>query len=85
MPEPGYASHLSLPAAAMVAGLPRRRQRQVLDLADQLALHPFGVGDSRAEDAAGHTLENLLIDGFIFTYWVDHATKEVRITEIVKV
>jgi len=78
-------SHLSLPAAAVVTGLPRRRQRQALDLADQLALHPFGVGDYRTEDAAGHTLENLLIDGFLFTYWVDHAVREVRITEIVRV
>jgi hypothetical protein len=85
MPELGYTSHLSIPAAAMVAGLPRRRQRQVLDLAEQLALHPFGVGDYRTDDAASHTLENLLIDGFIFTYWVDHAVKEVRITEITKV
>jgi hypothetical protein len=85
MAESGYTSHLSLPAAAMVAGLPRRKQRQVLDLADQLAIHPFEVGDYRSEDAAGHTLENLLIDNFIFTYWVDHAVKEVRITEIIKV
>ena len=85
MAESGYTSHLSLPAAAMVAGRPRRKQRQVLELADQLAIHPFEVGDYRSEDAAGHTLENLLIDNFIFTYWVDHAVKEVRITEIIKV
>ena len=85
MAESGYTSHLSLPAAAMVAGLPRRKQRRALDLADQLAMHPFEIGDYRSEDAAGHTLENLLINGFIFTYWVDHTVKEVRITEIVKV
>jgi hypothetical protein len=85
MAESGYTSHLSLPAAAMVANLPRRRQRQVLDLADQLAMQPFEIGDYRTEDAVGHTVENLLIDGFLFTYWVDHAAKEVRITEIIKV
>ena len=37
------------------------------------------------EDASGRTTENLLIDGFLFTYWVDHAAREVRIVEIVKV
>jgi len=56
-----------------------------LDLADQLAIHPFEVGDYRSEDAAGHTLENLLIDDFIFTYWVDHAVTGVQITEVIKV
>ena len=85
MAESGYTSHLSLPAAAMVANLPRRKQRQALDLADQLAIHPFEVGDYRSEDAAGHTLENLLIDDFIFTYWVDHAVTGVQITEVIKV
>jgi hypothetical protein len=85
MAELSYTSHLSLPAAAMVAGLPRRKQRRVLDLADQLAKQPFEIGDFRVEDAVGHAVENLLIDGYLFTYWVDHAVREVRITEIVKV
>jgi hypothetical protein len=85
MADLGYTSHLSLPAAEMVAGLPRRKQRRVLDLADQLAIQPFEIGDYRSEDAVGHTVENLLIDGFLFTYWIDHAVREVRITEIIKV
>jgi hypothetical protein len=80
-----YTSHLSLAAAAFVVSLPRRKQRQVLDLADQLARHPFEIGDYREQDAAGHTMESLLVDGFLLTYWVDHAVKEVRITEIVAV
>jgi len=66
----------------MVAELPRRKQRRVLDLADQLSEQPFEVGDYRTDDASGHQIENLLIDGYIFSYWVDHAVKEVRITEI---
>jgi len=85
MAELGYTSHLSLPAAAMVAGLARRKQRRVLDLADQLARQPFEIGDFRTDDAVGHVVENLLIDGFLFTFWVDHAVREVRITEIIKV
>lgn len=80
----GHESHLSSQAAFLV-GLPRRQQRQVLDLADQIALHPFQISDYRTADAAGHELDNLLLDEFLFTYWLDHAVKEVRITEIIKV
>lgn len=82
---PGYESHLSSQATAFLIGLPRRQQRQVLDLADQIARHPFQIGDYRTVDAAGHEVENLLLGEFLFTYWVDHAVKDVRITEITKV
>ncbi len=86
MPEPAaYGSHLSLAAAAFVAGLPKRKQRTVLELAEQIARQPFRIGDYQATDSAGRTVENLLLHGFIFTYWVDHAAREVRIAEILKV
>ena len=81
----GYESHLSSQAATFLVGLPRRQQRKVLDLADQIALHPFQISDYQTADAAGHEVDNLLLDDFLFTYWVDHAVKEVRITEITKV
>jgi hypothetical protein len=42
MPDPaGYGSHLSSESAAFLIALPRRQQRLVLDLADQIATHPF--------------------------------------------
>ena len=72
-------------AAGFVVALPRRKQRVVLDLADQIAKQPFQVGDYRTNDAAGHSVENLLLEGYLFSYWVDHATREVRITDIVSV
>jgi hypothetical protein len=77
----GYESHLSSQAAAFLVALPRRQQRQVLDLADQIALHPFQISDYQTVDAAGHEVANLLLDEFLFTYWVDHAVKEVRVSE----
>lgn len=86
MPEPAaYSSHLSLDAAAFISSLPRRKQRVVLDLAEQIARQPYQIGDYQASDSAGRSLENLLLHGFLFTYWVDHAVREVRITEIIKV
>lgn len=86
MPErPAYESHLSLEAAKFVVSLSKRRQRSVLDLADQIARQPFRVGDYQSQDATGRPLENLLVDAYLFTYWVDHAGREVRIIEIVLV
>ena len=86
MPDPaGYGSHLSSESAAFLIALPRRQQRLVLDLADQIATHPFQISDYQTTDADDRVIENLLLGAYLFTYWVDHAAREVRITEIVKV
>jgi hypothetical protein len=74
-----------LEAAQFVIGLPRRRQVIVLELADQIARHPFQIGDYHSIDANGRTIENLLLEGYLFTYWIDHGSREVRITEILAV
>ena len=81
----GYQSHLSLEAVAFVVALPKRKQRRVLDLADQIARHPFKIGDYAMVDSTGRTVENLLLEGYLFSYWVDHAAREVRISEIIRV
>jgi len=57
----------------------------VLDLADQIARQPFQIGDYPTVDAVGRRVENLLLEGFLFSFWIDHAACEVRISEIVKV
>ena len=80
-----YSSHLSLEAACFVVSLPRRRQKAVLDFADMIARQPFLLGDYQTRDSVGHTVENLLLEDCPFSYWVDHATREVRISEIVRV
>jgi len=33
-------------------------------------------------DQSGRDISHLLIDGFIFDFWVDHAVKQVIITAI---
>ena len=85
MLERRYQSHLSIEAAQFIVGLPKRRQLIVLDLADQIARHPFQIGDYRAEDANGRVTDNLLLEGYLFTYWIDHASREVRISKILAV
>jgi hypothetical protein len=56
-----------------------------LILPTSLAAHPFQVSDYREADAAGRMVGNLLCDDYLFSYWVDHASREVRITNIIKV
>jgi hypothetical protein len=82
---PVYRSHLSLEAAAFLVSLPRRKQRRVLNLADQIALQPFRPGHYQTLDAAGRVVENLLLQEYLFSYWPDHASREIRISEIIKV
>lgn len=80
-----YESHLSSHAAAFIISLSKRQQRMVLNLADQIARQPFQIGDYQARDATGRNIDNLLLEGYLFTYWVDHASREVRITEVTRV
>ncbi len=48
----------------------------------ELARYPFLESDYRLVDADGRTIEHLLVDGVVFSYWVDHATRLVMIVEI---
>lgn len=50
--------------------------------AHQLARCPFVESDYRLTDADGREIEQLLVDGLVFSYWVDHAARLVLITEI---
>jgi hypothetical protein len=85
MPEASrYESHLSREAVAFVVGLPKRKQKIVLDLADQIARQPSHIGDYQTADSTGRPIENLRSEGFLFSFWVDHASREVRISEIVR-
>lgn len=58
MPEAaGYESHLSREAVAFVMVLSKKKQRLVLDLADQIALHPSRIGDYQTFDAVGRPIK----------------------------
>lgn len=53
-----------------------------MERAYELARYPFLECDYRLTDADGRTIEQLLVDGVVFSYWVDHSLKLVMITEI---
>jgi hypothetical protein len=77
-----YRAVFSDLAAEFIFALPPRRQRRVLDLAGQVAADPFLRSDYTLPDAEGRPIEHLLTNGYVFTYWVDHAERLVMITEV---
>ena len=77
-----YRAVFSEAAAELVVQLPKRRQREVLAISRKLAEHPFVRSDYRLSDEAGREIDHLLVDDYVFAFWLDHASREVRITDI---
>jgi hypothetical protein len=77
-----YLPVFTAEVAEILLGLSKSRQRRVIRLARQLAANPFVRSDYAIPDTAGQMQEHLLIEDFVFTYWIDHAMREVRITDI---
>ena len=73
------------PAVEFFVHLSKRRQRKLLDRAQELAADPFLAPDFRTTDAAGREILHLIAEEFIFDFWIDHAAKQVVITEIADV
>ena len=69
-------------AAEYVLSLPKRRQRTVMDRAYELARYPFLESDYRLADTDGRMVDHLLVDGILYSYWVDHRSRLVMIVEI---
>ena len=82
MSKSGYEPVFAEGAAEFLLQLPRRRQRKVVALARQLATHPHVRSDYSLLDEAGRAIEHLMIEDYVFAYWVDHAVREIRITDI---
>ena len=82
---PGYGCFFSAEAVAYVLALPEQKQVKVIDLAERIAASPEQISDYQTTDVKGRPIENLLLEEFLFTYWIDHASREVQITEILKV
>jgi mRNA-degrading endonuclease RelE of RelBE toxin-antitoxin system len=78
----GYEPVFAEGAADFLLQLPKRRQRQVLDLVGQLASRPHVRSDYSLPDESGRVIEHLMIEDYVFAYWLDHAEREVRITDI---
>jgi hypothetical protein len=70
------------PALEFFVGLTKRGQRRLLDRAHELAADPFLVPDFRSQDSTGRDISHFMADGFVFDFWVDHAMKQVIVTDV---
>lgn len=77
-----YRPSFSDLAAEFILALPKRRQRAIMDRAYELARHRSLKSDYHLVDSDGRTIEHLLVDGVVFSYWVDHSLRLVMISEI---
>jgi hypothetical protein len=73
---------LSGRASAFLVNLSKAKQRKVIGLVFQLADHPNQPGDYAARDEDGREIQHLMIGDWHFSFWPDHAVRELRITEI---
>jgi len=48
----------------------------------ELARYPFLESDYRLADTDGRMVDHLLVDGILYSYWVDHISRLVMIVEI---
>jgi len=77
-----YETLFAAAAVEFFTSLSGRRQRKRFDSAHGLPVDPSLVQNFGTADSSGREISHLMIDGFIFEYWVDHAVKQVIITEI---
>lgn len=85
MADGAYTCSFASEAVSVVVGQSKRKQGKILDLAAGIAASPQSISDCRTTDAKGRIVEHLLIDEFLFSYWIDHASSEVQIIEIIRV
>ncbi len=82
---PSYGCFLSAEAATFLLSLPRQRQKKVIDLVERIAAPPGLVSDYQTTESKDRPIENLLMEEFLFTYWIDQPSKEVQVTDILEV
>ena len=77
-----YEPVLSTNAWEFFGTLSRKRQQRLARLIHQLADFPHRLGEYQTIDSTGRPLENLRLEGCLFTYWTDAGAKELRILDI---
>lgn len=83
MPKPtSYDPVLSSRASSFLVGLSKPKQKQVLRLLFQLAELPSQLGDYSTREGGGREIQHLMVGDWHFSFWADHAVRELRVTEI---
>lgn len=70
-------------ASRFLARLPVREEARVLGIFEQMARHPMLLsGDIPRTDKKGRQEWLRFTDGFAVVFWIDHAEKEVRVSDV---
>ncbi len=78
----GYEPVLSSKASSFLIGLSKKKQKRVIDLVFQLAEYPSQLGDYATREDGGREIQHLMVGDWHFSFWADHAVRELRVTEI---
>lgn len=62
-----------------------RTREELLRILDGLALNPFEQGDYREQGRSGRNFQVKLFGDLLVTWWVDHASREVRVVRLERV
>ncbi len=62
--------------------LSARQREKLLRVLDMLAKYPTEGGDYQETGASGRSYEVRLCDDLLITWWVDHASREVRVVRL---
>ncbi len=75
--------HASERVARFLAGLTARDEARLLDIFDRMARHSLLPPDDLSRiDAKGRRAWLRFSDGFAIIFGIDHAQKEVRVTDV---
>lgn len=77
-----YEPVLSSKASLTLFGLSKAKQKKLIALLFQLSEHPHQLGDYSTSEDSGREIQHLRAGDWHFSFWPDHAVRELRITEI---
>ena len=77
-----YEPVLSGKASSFLIGVSKAKQRKIIALIFQISDHPGQVGDYSTRDDIGRDIQNVLLGDWQFSFWADHAVRELRVIEI---
>jgi hypothetical protein len=77
-----YRVFIAAEVIATLRSRPRREQRAITELFDELAQDPFRPGDYAEQDEIGRPIQVVITASSAVCFWADHAVKEVKIVDL---
>jgi hypothetical protein len=77
-----YRVFIAAEVIAFLRACPRREQRVITRLFEELAKDPYRAGDYVEPDLIGRPVQVLIMGSRAVCFWADHAVKEVKIVDL---